>query len=225
MTQAHAGSALNGKAKTKSTKAKAEVAMSESTASTSTAKPEAAPTARNPRETRQARYAHAFSQIVAVMMRDPKFRQMRLMELEWLVIPPLIAGQWRLAQAKAEQMMAKPGETMPQSNIMVPVGAAIWARVSPEIDKRLSENLDKPLQLKVNEWASGNQIWLIAAMGDPRAMPTFLQSLQESEFKDHDVKLRAPGPDGKVVVSTLKEYTKMIAAAAKAPQPAPASAA
>lgn len=210
MTQAHSAAAPNGKAK--STRAKAEVAMS---TSTTTAAP--APTARHPREARQARFAHAFSQIVAVMMRDPKFRQLRLSDLEWLVLPPLIAGQWRLAQTKAEQLMTKTGESTPQSNIMVPVGAAIWARVSSEIDKRLSENLDKPLQLKANEWSSGDHFWLVAVMGDPRAIPSFLRSLQESEFKDREVKLRAPCSDGKVVISTLKDYAATIAARAKEP--------
>jgi hemolysin-activating ACP:hemolysin acyltransferase len=192
--------AANGKSKPSRGKTKAEAPMSEQATSPTS------PAVRHPREARQARFAQSFSQIVAVMMRDPKFRQLRLAELEWLVLPPLIAGQWRLAQTKVEQMMAKPGETAPQTSMVVPVGAAIWARVSPEIDKRLSENLDKPIALKPNEWVSGNQIWLIAAMGDPRAIPTFLKSLQETEFKDQAVKLRAPGPNETVVISNLTDY-------------------
>jgi hemolysin-activating ACP:hemolysin acyltransferase len=154
-----------------------------------------------PSERRQARMAQAFSSVVGVLMRDPGFRNLRLMDLEWLVLPPVMSGQWRLAQAKAQTLKGKPGTA--ESDMMVPVAVALWATVSPEIDKRLSENLDKPLLLRTHEWASGNIPWLIALAGDKRAIPTFLKQLMDSEFKDKTLKMRASGPDGKVMVRTL----------------------
>ena len=132
----------------------------------------------HPREARQDRYAHAFSQIVAVMLRDANFRNLRLAQLEWLVIPPVMAGQWRLAQLKPEQVAIKDNGSR-ESNIVVPVAAALWANVSQEIDKRLSEGLDKPLLLRPNEWVSGDIPWLVAVAGDRRAIPSFLMALQE----------------------------------------------
>src|SRR5262245_11891405 len=52
-----------------------------------------------PGDARQARFAQAFTQIVAVLMRDRNFRSMPLADLEWLVLPAVMSGQFRLAQA------------------------------------------------------------------------------------------------------------------------------
>ena len=151
-----------------------------------------------PRDARQARFAQSFSQIVAVLMRDANFRNMRLADLEWLVLPPVMAGQFRLGHA-----MRPAGKTQKGAGISVPVAVALWARVSPDIDKGLSEALDKPVHLRPNQWASGNILWLMAAAGDPRAKPHFLKQLAETEFKGQHVKMRLRGPDGKVVVKAL----------------------
>ena len=62
-----------------------------------------------PRDARQARMAQSFAQIVAVLMRDPNFRNMRLADLEWLVLPPVMAGQFRLAQVPMPQGDQGPG--------------------------------------------------------------------------------------------------------------------
>lgn len=165
----------------------------------------------HPRQSRQERYAHAFSQIVAVMMRDPGFRDLRLADLEWLVVPAVMSGQWRLAQMKPEKVAGKDGKSV-ESNVVVPVAAALWASVSPEVDKRLSEDLGKPIQLRANEWLSGNIPWLIAVAGERRAMPSFLKALQETEFKGRDVKVRARSKDKDkpVEVKMLADYAKSL---------------
>ena len=153
---------------------------------------------RRPGDARQSRMGQTFSQVVAVLMRDPNFRNMRLADLEWLVLPPVMAGQFRLGHA-----MRPAGKTQQGAGISVPVAVALWARVSPDIDKGLSEALDKPVHLRPNQWASGNILWLMAAAGDPRAKPHFLKQLAETEFKGQHVKMRLRGPDGKVVVKAL----------------------
>jgi cytolysin-activating lysine-acyltransferase len=151
------------------------------------------------RDVRQARFAQTFAQVVAVLMRDANFRKMRLADLEWLVLPPVMAGQFRLAQAPSPVGRAKGQE----GGVLVPVAVALWARVSAEIDTRLSENLDKPLHLRPNEWASGDNVWLIAVAGDRRAVPKFIEELAKTEFKAQRVKMRLRGPDNKVVVKAL----------------------
>jgi hemolysin-activating ACP:hemolysin acyltransferase len=167
----------------------------------------AAKTVIPPREARQLRFAQSFARIVAVLMRDPNFRNIRLTDLEWLVLPPILSGQWRVAQARAEQPAANAGATpsgaAPEGNMLVPVAVALWASVSLEIDRRLSENFDKPMLLRPNEWATGNILWLIAVAGDRQAVPRFLKRLADIEFKGLQVKLRAQGPHGKAVIKTL----------------------
>ncbi len=87
---------------------------------------------------------------------------------------------------------------------------ALWARVSPVLDKGLSDNLDKRVRLRPNDWASGDKIWLMAAAGDPRAVPTFLKQLEEAEFKGQEVKMRARGSDGKGEIRTLAQHVKAL---------------
>lgn len=155
-----------------------------------------------PRQRRQERFAQSFSNIVAVLMRDPTYRNLRLADLEWLVLPPVMAGQWRLGQAAPRNAKPAAGSG---GTLIVPVAVALWARVSPAVDERLSSNLGKPMALKPTEWASGDITWLMVAAGDPQALPGFLKKLAETEFKDIDVKLRARGPDGTALVKMLEK--------------------
>src|SRR5262245_25067117 len=75
------------------------------------------------RDARQAHMGQAFSQVIAVLMRDPSFRQLRLSDLEWLVIPPLMCGQYKLAQAPVQQLAGQtPDPAKPQEGgVLVPV--------------------------------------------------------------------------------------------------------
>lgn len=161
--------------------------------------------------TAQLRFAQSFAQIVSVLMRDPGDRSLAIADLEWLVLPAVAAGQFRLAHAPmpAEGM---PAEGMPadgavaqERGALVPAAVALWARVSPLVDKALSENLDKGVRLSPGAWTSGDIVWLIAIGGHPRAVPAFLKQLREHEFKDRPVKMRRRMPDGARVVVDLHQ--------------------
>jgi cytolysin-activating lysine-acyltransferase len=156
-----------------------------------------------PRDARQVRFAQAFAQIVAVLMRDPNFRKMRLADLEWLVLPPVMAGQFRLAQAPSPVGRVKGEDGSQQGGVLVPVAVALWARVSDAVDKTLSENLDEPVRLGPADWASGDNIWLMAVAGDQRAVPKFLEQLAKTELEGQRVKMRLRGPGNSMVVKTL----------------------
>jgi hemolysin-activating ACP:hemolysin acyltransferase len=175
----------------------------------------AAGTATRPRDARQLRLGQSFAQVVAVLMRDRNFRQMRLADLEWLVLPPLMAGQFRLAQMPALQR-GTAGSTQPgvqgstlasdkgkDGGMLVPVAIVLWARVSGAIDKQLSEDLDKMVRLGPGDWASGENVWLMAVGGDRRVLPKLLEQLAKDEFKGQRVKMRVRGPNNTVVVRTL----------------------
>ena len=157
--------------------------------------------AARPRAAPQSRMAQAFSQIVAVLMRDPGYRNLRIADLEHLVLPPVMAGQFRLALGTR---MPDAGKAQ-QGSIHVPVAVALWARVSSQVNKGLSENLDKPVWLRPSEWTSGDIVWLMAAAGQPGALPEFLKQLAEKQFKGQQVKMRLGKSDGKFVVQTLSE--------------------
>ena len=148
---------------------------------------------------RQERMAQNFSHIIAVMMRDRQFRTMPLSDLEWLVLPPVMAGQYKIGQAPSAQ--PDPGQT--RGGIVIPAAAALWARVSPSLDKKLSESPDPQFRLKFDEWASGDAIWLMAVAGDERVVQNLLQHLKANEFKGQGVKMRSRGPDGGLQVKSL----------------------
>ena len=165
---------------------------------------------------RQGGFAESFAQIVAVLMRDRNFRAMPIGELEWLVLPPLMHGQFVLAHTRMSQPDTKNKEEAKKSATLVPVAVALWARVSANVDKALSENLGAPIKLQPADWTSGDNFWLLALAGDQRALPKFLAQLGKTEFKGRQVKMRKRGPDGKVVVVNLASPGNGETAVAKA---------
>ena len=156
------------------------------------------------RPDRRASFAESFAQIVAVFMRDRNFRTLTIAELEWLVLPPIMVGQFALAHAPMDRSAAK-GEKKAQHNgaALVPVAVALWARVSPGIDRALSESLEKPIKLQAADWSSGDDLWLLALAGDQRAFPKFLAELQKKDFLGRQVKMRKRTPEGKVVIQSI----------------------
>jgi hemolysin-activating ACP:hemolysin acyltransferase len=138
------------------------------------------------------RQSLAFAQIVSVLMRSPRYKHYTLSDLEWLVLPPLLTGQFSVAEASTKQ-----------GGPRVPVAVALWASVSAEVDKRLSENLAAPIRLRPDEWRSGDILWLVDAVGDARVVPQLLKPLSETVFKGRQVKVRRRGEDGKAAVKIL----------------------
>ena len=181
----------------------------------SAASPVASPVAPRvrPREARQARFARSFAQVVAVLMRDPNFRTMPLADLEWLVLPAVMSGQFRVAEAPAslgpgkgpDKAADKAPDKTRTGGVLVPVAVALWARVSGEIDKALAGSLDRPVRLKPHQWASGEHVWLVAVAGDRRAVPKLIEQIARTDLKGQRIKMRVKGTGNTVVVKTLGE--------------------
>jgi cytolysin-activating lysine-acyltransferase len=140
-----------------------------------------------------ARLSMGFARVVSVLMRSPLHKHFSLGDLEWLVLPPLLTGQCQVVEAKAQ--VNGPG---------IPVAVVFWASVSAEVDKRLSENLNAPIRLRPDEWRSGDILWLVDVVGDGRLVTALLKQLNESTFKGKQMKVRARGQDGKLIVRTLE---------------------
>ena len=135
----------------------------------------------------------AFAQIASLAMRSPLYRHFAIGDLEWLVLPALALGTFAIAEAKA------------QGGPNHPVAAVLWASVSPEVDARLSANLEAPVRLRPDEWRSGDQLWIVAIIGDQRIATGLLQQLAGSAFQGRPVNIRVSGSDGKVVLRKLDE--------------------
>ena len=115
-----------------------------------------------------ARLLMRFGEVVSVMMRAQQFGDLPLKQLQEIVVPPLMLGQFLVAQAQSKAQ-----------GFVTPVAAALWARVSKEVDQRLSRNLEGPVQLAPKDWNSGDIGWLIVLVGNVQALAPLLKQLQE----------------------------------------------
>jgi hemolysin-activating ACP:hemolysin acyltransferase len=147
-------------------------------------------------EAASARLLFMLGKVVSVLMRAPEFRSASLGDIQALVVPPLMAGQILIAEARSKSQ-----------GFATPAATALWAKVSKEVDERLSKNLDKPIQLAPNEWTSGEIAWLVALAGHPQAIAPLLGKLQQTTLKGQPLKMRSKGKDGKPVVTTFSAPT------------------
>jgi hemolysin-activating ACP:hemolysin acyltransferase len=134
----------------------------------------------------------SFGEIVSVMMRSQQFRGMSLAEVEQLVVPAVMCGQYLVAEAQSKS-----------KGFVTPVATALWATVSKEVDARLSAELDKPFRLQPAEWRSGDIAWLVTIAGDARIISPMLKQLQETTLKGKPLRMRVKGKDGKVAIGTF----------------------
>jgi cytolysin-activating lysine-acyltransferase len=132
-------------------------------------------------------------EIVSVLMRAPQFRAVPLGEIQALVLPPLMSSQYLVAEARSKSR-----------GFIAPVAVALWAKVSKDVDKRLSESLDKPIKLAPDEWKSGDIAWLIVLAGNAQAIAPMLKKFQDTTLKGQPLKMRSRAKDGKTVVSTFQ---------------------
>ena len=143
------------------------------------------------------RNALAFTQAIGVLMRSPHYRKYTLGDLEWLVIPPLITGQFKIGEAKLDNNQAA----------TLPVALVLWASVSPEVDKRLMEGNGAAFQLKPEEWKSGDILWLVHTAGEARFVRFVVDQLTKTTFKGRKVKVRGRDQNGSPKVHVLEDTT------------------
>ena len=155
----------------------------------------------------------SFGEMVTLLMKSPHYRHYNLADLEWLLIPPLMTNQFLVVEAQLKTPATKEGEQKPASEegaaetntvttdeepqtgqlsgVRIPVGMALWAKVSPEVDTKLSENIDSPIKLRPDEWRSGEINWLIEIIGDQKIMAGLYEKLKKDVFKGQTFKVRA----------------------------------
>lgn len=159
----------------------------------------------------------AFGEIITLLMRSSHYRHYSLADLDWLVIPPLMTNQFLVVEAqvkapdvkgdaqvdglKSDDIESTETSSKPTSpGVRIPVGVALWAKVSPEVDEKLSSNLDTPIKLRPDEWRSGEINWLIEILGDQKIMQGLYTKLKDDVFKGQTFKVRAQGEDGKRII-------------------------
>lgn len=151
--------------------------------------------AKLPKETREfmrsRMVAANFGNIVTVLMQSPGHKERKLSDLRDIVLPALINNQFRVAEAH------KRG-----SGHTIPVGIILWARVSDEVDQRLSDVEQVDVNLSADDWVSGEQLWIMEIVGEQRFIASMLKDLQQKDFKGKTVKYRQQTENG-IKVSSL----------------------
>ena len=143
------------------------------------------------RATKSKHLQASFGEIVGLLMRTPKLEKVPLSTLEEMVVPALTTGQFMIAETQAKD-----------SGFVTPVAAVLWASVSEEIDRRLSDNTGEPVKLGPKDWKSGDIPWAIVAAGDQRVIKTLVQRIQETALKGRQLKFRSPNKGDEAVAAT-----------------------
>jgi hemolysin-activating ACP:hemolysin acyltransferase len=146
------------------------------------------------RQAAALRRSLAFTQVVGVLMRSPHYKEFTLGDLEWLVVPPLLAGQYRIGEIKPNDQGAS-----------LPVAVVLWACVSADVDKRLTEADTLSIRLQPDEWTSGDIVWLVHAAGETRFVRHVVKELRETTLKGRELKVFGRDQDGKPKIHLLAE--------------------
>ena len=113
--------------------------------------------------------------------RSPAHKHFTLPDLEWHLLPSLALGQFMV------------GETRLQNGQALPLALVLWARVSAEVDARLSAEARGPVRLQPNEWQSGDVFWIVDAVGELKAVQECVEALTKTRFGTKQFKfLRVP---------------------------------
>lgn len=149
-----------------------------------------------------------FGNIVTVMMQTPQYKDTPLSKLRDVIVPAVLADQAMIAEAYDKQ-----------SGYTVPAGFALWARVSDEVDQRLSQDPSKDIELQADEWRSGDNFWIIEFIGEKRFVRQMLTKLDQNVFKGQPVKFRAIDKDGTRSIELLKRGNEKPDAETSEPSP------
>lgn len=135
----------------------------------------------------------AVGEIAIVMSRAPSHKHYALADIEWMVLPAVLSGQFYVAEA-----------TRREDGARLPVAAITWAKVSADVDKRLAaQSGSLPARIRPAEWASGETLWIIDMIGDPRGLDIALKELFAGPWKDMRPKMTMGDHDGQREVRIL----------------------
>lgn len=127
----------------------------------------------------------SFGKVVMAMMVLPRYRHQSLVDLQNLVLDPLIRDRVAIAYPSDK-------EHSPLTDIS---GLAIWASVSEEVDAKLRDQVKGGVwlvRLKADDWASGDINWLIDVIAPDQkttvsVLGNFKQVVKEGDLRMHPI--------------------------------------
>lgn len=119
----------------------------------------------------------AIGHAVWLMSRSPMHKHLMLTDIEWLVTPPILLGQFRLWERAGN-----------------PFGFASWAFLGEEAEERIVEKGIR--RLMPTDWKSGEQLWLIDFLSPFGGQEPMLKELREKIHPDTKMKMLQAAPGG-----------------------------
>ena len=123
--------------------------------------------------------AASIGDIVVILSRSPAHKHYSLADIEWMVLPAVLTGQFYVVEAAHKE-----------HGFRAPIAFITWAFVSEQVERRLAEQGSGPrVRLRPDEWKSGEIAWLIDAVGSPEGINAGLRWLREGPFRERALKL------------------------------------
>jgi cytolysin-activating lysine-acyltransferase len=147
--------------------------------------------------------AEALGQIVWLLSQSPLHRELRIKDLEWSFMPAVVHEQFRVfrfgplpaASGQIDPKALAPAGMTKEQIEQLPLGVAIWARVSAAAEAKL----EKGERLEHGEWRSGDRVWLVELIS-PFATPqnkiseAMLLDLMKGPFRSTPFNLHRTDP-------------------------------
>ncbi len=118
-----------------------------------------------------------------LMMQSPLHRHLFIADLEWMLVPPVALGQFRLWRQENR-----------------PIGFVTWALVAPEVEERLRRG---DIRLKPAEWKSGDAVWLMDTILPFGGAEAAIKETKQMVFPDRPVNVVKFTADRRMVVETI----------------------
>jgi cytolysin-activating lysine-acyltransferase len=141
----------------------------------------------------------ALGQIVWLLSQSTIHREMPIKDLEWSFMPAVLHEQFRIF--RFGPLPGVSSDTLPFSKLSkeslenMPLGVAIWARLSEEAEARL----EKGEHLLAADWTSGDRLWLVEmispyATAENKLLDAMLLDLLKGPFKESRFSLHRTDP-------------------------------
>jgi cytolysin-activating lysine-acyltransferase len=108
--------------------------------------------------------AEALGQIVWLLSQSGLHKKLKIEDLEWSFMPPIIHEQFRIfrfgplpGMENVDPATFAPLGMTKESLQQLPLGVAIWAKLSEAAEMKL----EKGQRLTLEEWNSGDRVWLV----------------------------------------------------------------
>ena len=146
--------------------------------------------------------AEALGQVVWLLSQSPLHKELKIKDLEWSFMAAILHEQFRVfrfgplpGMENADPKSFAPSGMTKEGFEQLPLGVAIWARLSEAAEAKLEQGQ----RLTLEEWNSGDRVWLVELISpfankDNKLTEAMLLDLIQGPFKSIPFNLHRTDP-------------------------------